>query len=126
VRDVYLFHAMRLRNSRQIVVTLVKSAILSLVKVRYYQYRAEAFAVEIRSFFPSRIRRRYAKLCCYSSRARFPEYTRKIGFTKACVKAAYVCHGICGAPLNFRQAADVFFDQFDVGFPSRQFKRKYY
>lgn len=44
------------------------------------------FTAKIRSFFPSCIR--YAKLRCYSSRSRFPEYTRKIGFTKACVKAA--------------------------------------
>lgn len=79
----------------------------------------ERLRLKHESFFRSRIiRRRYAKLRCYSSRARFPEYTHayKIGFTKACVKAARLPFGIHGAPLNFHQAADVFFDQFDIGF----------
>lgn len=49
----------------------------------------------------SHIRRSYARPRAVSRIARFPEYTRKIGFTKACVKAWHACNGIHGVPIKF-------------------------
>lgn len=61
VRFVHLFHATRLRDTRQTAVAVRHAGKKC---GRYSQYRARAFAAEIRSFFPSRIRRRYVKLRC--------------------------------------------------------------